>query len=141
MLVLIKKKLKQQKKINWYIFNALNKRLGRLASVIACIIIGKHQINLSCGDKDKVIIINAKHIILGGSKKNNKTYISYSGYPGGKKVKKVSELIKKRPEFIIRKAVLGMLPKNSFKKKIKNLYIFPNNRHNIKNVSNVKYFY
>ncbi|MGX7590998.1 50S ribosomal protein L13 [Candidatus Karelsulcia muelleri] len=132
-----------KKKINWYIFNAFNKHLGRLASVIACIIIGKHQINfspqLSCGDK--VIIINAKHIILGGSKKNNKTYISYSGYPGGKKVKKVSELIKKRPEFIIRKAVLGMLPKNSLKKKIKNLYIFPNNRHNIKNVSNVKYFY
>ncbi|UOQ32938.1 50S ribosomal protein L13 [Candidatus Karelsulcia muelleri] len=129
-----------KKKINWYIFNAFNKTLGRLASVIACIIIGKHQINFSpqsCGDK--VIIINAKHILL-GSKTNNKTYISYSGYPGGKKVKKVSELIKKRPEFIIRKAVLGMLPKNSFKKKIKNLYIFPNNRHNIKNVSNVKYF-
>ncbi|WP_204097777.1 50S ribosomal protein L13 [Candidatus Karelsulcia muelleri] len=129
-------------KINWYIFNAFNQRLGRLASVIACIIIGKHQINFSPHSYgDKVIIINAKHIILGGSKKKKKTYISYSGYPGGKKVKKVSELIKTRPEFIIRKAVLGMLPKNYFKKKIKNLYIFPNNRHNIKNVNNVKYFY
>ncbi|MGX7591141.1 50S ribosomal protein L13 [Candidatus Karelsulcia muelleri] len=122
-------------------FNAFNQRLGRLASVIACIIIGKHQINFSPHSYgDKVIILNAKHIILGGSKTNNKTYISYSGYPGGKKVKKVSELIKKRPEFIIRKAVLGMLPKNSFKNKIKNLYIFPNKRHNIKNVNNVKYF-
>ncbi|MGX7591856.1 50S ribosomal protein L13 [Candidatus Karelsulcia muelleri] len=131
-----------KKKINWYIFNAFNKHLGRLASIIACIIIGKHQINFSphLGGGDKVIIINAKHIMLGGSKKNNKTYISYSGYPGGKKVKKVSELIKTRPEFIIRKAVLGMLPKNSLKKKIKNLYIFPKNRHNMKNVINVKYF-
>ncbi|MGX7590142.1 50S ribosomal protein L13 [Candidatus Karelsulcia muelleri] len=131
-----------KKQINWYIFNAFNKHLGRLASVIACIIIGKHQSNFSphlgCGDK--VIILNAKHIILVGSKKNNKTYISYSGYPGGKKVKKVSELIKTRPEFLIRKAVLGMLPKNSVKKQLKNLYIFPNNRHNIKHVSKVKYF-
>ncbi|MGX7590284.1 50S ribosomal protein L13 [Candidatus Karelsulcia muelleri] len=129
-----------KKQINWYIFNAFNQRLGRLASVIACIIIGKHHFSPHSSG-DKVIIINAKHIILGGSKTNNKTYISYSGYPGGKKVKKVSELIKTRPEFIIRKSVLGMLPKNYFQKKIKNLYIFPNTRHNIKNVNNVKYFY
>ncbi|MGX7593379.1 50S ribosomal protein L13 [Candidatus Karelsulcia muelleri] len=129
-----------KRKINWYIFNALNHSLGRLASVIACIIIGKHQIHWSPQFQDKVIIINAKHIILSGNKKKNKTYISYSGYPGGQKIKRVSDLIKTKPEFIIRKAVGGMLPNNSSKNNIKNLYIFPNNRHNMKNISNVKYF-
>ncbi|MGX7592418.1 50S ribosomal protein L13 [Candidatus Karelsulcia muelleri] len=127
-------------KINWYIFNALNHRLGRLASVIACIIIGKQQMNFYPHCQDKVIIINAKHIILSGKKKKNKTYISYSGYPGGQKIKRVSDLIKNNPEFIIRKAVLGMLPKHYDKNHIKNLYIFPNKIHNIKNISNVKYF-
>ncbi|MGX7590430.1 50S ribosomal protein L13 [Candidatus Karelsulcia muelleri] len=128
--------------INWYLINAVNKRLGRLASIIAHLIIGKHKINFSpnfiCGDK--VIIINAKHLTLAVKKIHKKTYISYSGYPGGQKVNKASDLIKKKPDFIIRKAVLGMLPKNSLTKKmIKNLYIFNDNLHKFKNISNMKY--
>ncbi|MGX7591298.1 50S ribosomal protein L13 [Candidatus Karelsulcia muelleri] len=128
--------------INWYLINAFNKRLGRLASIIAHIILGKHKINFShhliCGDK--VIIINAKNITLAGKKIKNKTYISYSGYPGGKKVKKASDLIKTKPYFIIRKAVLGMLPTNSLKKKmIKNIYIFNDNIQKFQNISNIKY--
>ncbi|MGX7592963.1 50S ribosomal protein L13 [Candidatus Karelsulcia muelleri] len=126
----------------WYLINAFHKRLGRLASIIAHIIIGKHKINYSPHllGGDKVIIINAKNITLAGKKKKNKTYISYSGYPGGQKVKKASDLIKKKPDFIIRKAVIGMLPKNSLKKKmIKNLYIFNENLQTFKNLSNIKY--
>lgn len=136
------KMIKTNIEINWYLINAFSKHLGRLASIIAHIIIGKHKQNFSpnflCGDK--VIIINAKTITLTGKKKKNKTYISYSGYPGGQKVKKASDLIKKKPEFIIRKAVLGMLPKNSLKKQmIKNLYIFNDNIQKFQNISNIKY--
>jgi large subunit ribosomal protein L13 len=134
--------IKKNIEINWYLINAFNKRLGRLASIIAHIIIGKHKINFShnflCGDK--VIIINAKNLTLAVKKINKKTYISYSGYPGGQKVKKASDLIKKNHYFIIRKAVLGMLPTNSLKKQIiKNLYIFNDKIHKFKNISNIKY--
>ncbi|MGX7592691.1 50S ribosomal protein L13 [Candidatus Karelsulcia muelleri] len=129
--------------MNWYLINALNKRLGRLASIIAHIILGKHQITFSPHliGGDKVIIINANKLTLAVNKIKNKTYISYSGYPGGQKVKKASYFINKQQhDFIIRKAVLGMLPTNSLKNKLSNnLYIFNDNIHKFKHISNIKY--
>ncbi|ADM89921.1 50S ribosomal protein L13 [Candidatus Karelsulcia muelleri CARI] len=117
----------------WLLFDADNQILGRFCSIIAKLIIGKNKIyftpNINCGNK--VIIINASKIILTGKKMKNKLYISYSGYPGGKKKSTAIELFKKNPCKLIYKSILGMLPKTSLGRKIiKNLYIFTYEKHN-----------
>ncbi len=101
-------------KKEWYVVNAENEILGRLASKVAKILRGKYKPsytpNLDCGDN--VIIINAEKITITGAKWTDKEYVRHSGYPGGQSKTTPMEMLAKKPGAIIEKAVRGMLPKN-----------------------------
>ena len=100
---------------NWYIIDAEGKSLGRVAAAAAQILNGKHRPeftpHIDCGEF--VIIINAEKAVLTGNKLNDKHYYHHSGYIGGLKDVKYSEIMAKKPEFAMTKAVKGMLRKNS----------------------------
>ncbi|WGH27805.1 MAG: 50S ribosomal protein L13 [Candidatus Bostrichicola ureolyticus] len=124
---------KKSIKKEWYIIDAKNKILGRLSSQIALLIRGKHKPyfidNVNIGDN--IIIINVDKIKLTGKKWNNKTYITYTGYPGGKKTILFKDLFKKNPKKILEKSIKGMLPKNRLRKQfLKNLHIYVGSKHN-----------
>jgi len=118
----------------WWLIDAEGKILGRLATEIAVLLRGKKKPGfvdfLDCGDF--VIIINADKIKVTGNKMEQKKYYSHSGYPGGIKEKTLKELLEKKPEEAIRKAVWGMIPKNKLGravyKKLK-VYSGPNHPH------------
>ena len=99
----------------WYVIDAENEVVGRLASQIATILRGKHKPtftpHIDCGDF--VVVINADKVRFSGSKETQKQYFSYSGYPGGVRQRTPKEMRERRPEFIVRNAVKGMLPKGS----------------------------
>ena len=95
--------------------DAQGKTLGRVASDAAKVILGKHKPtfvkNAVVGEE--VVVVNASKIRISGSKKRDKQYVRYSGYPGGKKEESYAMLVARRGESeVIRRAVLGMLPKN-----------------------------
>jgi large subunit ribosomal protein L13 len=98
----------------WYLVDAKGKTLGRLASVVAGILRGKHRPdytpNLDCGDH--VIVVNAEQIVLTGKKLQQKKYYSHSQYPGGLKVTSCQTLMDKKPELVVTKAIYGMIPHN-----------------------------
>lgn len=98
----------------WLLVDAEGQPLGRLASKVAKILRGKYKPeftpHVDCGDN--VVIINAAKIALSGNKWDDKKYIRYTGYPGGQRVQTARELLEKKPESIVEKAVKGMLPKN-----------------------------
>jgi large subunit ribosomal protein L13 len=117
---------------DWILINAENKILGRLASNIANYLMGKNTINYAKNKISgyKVIVVNAKKIILTGKKSNNKIYYRHSGYPGGIKKSYYKDLILKNPSYIIKNAIKGMLPKNKLQKKmLKRLRIFSEAEH------------
>jgi large subunit ribosomal protein L13 len=99
----------------WYVIDAADQRLGRLATEVATILRGKNKPtytpHLDTGDF--VIIINAEKITVTGKKRDQKLYRRHSGRPGGMKVESFDKLQKRIPERIIEQAVKGMLPKNS----------------------------
>ena len=105
---------KDQIKRDWYIVDATDKKLGRLASNVAQIIRGKHKPfftpNLDMGDF--VVVINADKVVISGDKANQKEYWRHTGYPGGQKVVTFKAMKDKYPERIITSAVKGMLPHN-----------------------------
>ena len=116
----------------WYIVNAEDKVLGRLASKVATILRGKHKpIYVPHADVgDYVIVINAAKVRLTGKKLEQKVYYHYSGYPGGLKETRLSDLMEKRPEEVIKRAVKGMLPKNKLgRKMLTKLKIYPDKEH------------
>lgn len=117
----------------WYIVDAENKTLGRLASQIAGILRGKHKPTYTphVDTGDYVIVINAAKINLTGNKLQDKSYYRHSGYPGGIKVRTAGEILKgKRPEELLKKAVWGMLPHNVLGRKMyKKLRIYAGNEH------------
>ncbi len=98
----------------WLLVDAEGETLGRLASKVAKMLRGKHKPNFTphvdCGDN--VVVINAEKIHLSGNKWESKTYLRYTGYPGGQRSTSVLEVLQKTPERIVEKAVKGMLPKN-----------------------------
>jgi len=98
----------------WYVVDATGQTLGRLATRIAEILRGKHKAiytpHVDTGDY--VIVINAEKIHLTGKKWEQKKYYRHSGYPGGLKETTYDKLLQKKPEFIIEKAVKGMIPHN-----------------------------
>jgi len=98
----------------WWLIDAEGKVLGRLATEIAVLLRGKRKPQyVSFMDSgDFVIVINAEKIKVTGRKMEQKKYYSHSGYPGGLKEKTLKELLEKKPEEVIRKAVWGMIPKN-----------------------------
>ena len=103
-----------QIKQDWYLIDAEGQTLGRLSTKIAGLLRGKHKPyfvpHLDTGDF--VIVINAEKVHLTGNKELQKTYKTYSGYPGGYKEIPFARMQSKKPEEIIIKAVRGMLPKN-----------------------------
>ncbi len=98
----------------WYVVDAADETLGRLASRIARVLEGKHKPtyapNLDSGDH--VIVINAKRIAVSRDKLDSKLYMRHSGYPQGLKQETLGQLLQRRPEEVIRRAVKGMLPHN-----------------------------
>jgi len=110
--------------------DATNESLGRLASKVALILRGKSSPKFQPHilPDDKVIIQNIEKIKLTGRKLEQKKYYHYSGYPGGLKEKKMKDVFQKNPGEVLRRAVLGMLPKNRLRKQmIKNLQFKPSN--------------
>ncbi len=105
---------KEQVTRDWYLVNAEDKVLGRVATQIASILRGKNKpvYTPSVDTGDFVIVVNAEKIALTGNKLADKTYYSHSGFPGGIKSITAGKLIDKKPEELIRKAAKGMLPKN-----------------------------
>ena len=105
---------KEEIKRKWYLIDAEGQILGRLAVKIAKILSGKEKPiytpHLDVGDF--VIVINAEKIKVTGNKEQKKIYYHHSGYPGGLRKKTYEELLKEKPQLIIKEAVKGMLPKN-----------------------------
>ncbi|KAF0216656.1 MAG: large subunit ribosomal protein [Geobacteraceae bacterium] len=99
---------------DWYLVDAENQVLGRLATQVANVLRGKNKpvFTPSVDTGDFVIVVNAEKIALTGNKLSDKMYYSHSGFPGGLKSINAGKLLEKKPEDIIKKAVKGMLPKN-----------------------------
>jgi len=97
--------------------DATNQVLGRLATKVARILIGKDKASFTpyLDSGDHVVVINADKIRLTGNKIEQKIYYSHSGYPGGLKAVPVKRVRETKPEWVIREAVLGMLPKNKLR--------------------------
>ena len=102
---------------NWYVVDATDAVLGRLATKVARILIGKDKPSFTpyLDSGDHVVVINADKVRLTGNKLEQKVYYSHSGYPGGLKAVPASRVRGTRPEWIVREAVLGMLPKNKLR--------------------------
>ena len=107
---------------DWYVVDAKDKTLGRLASSIAQILRGKNKVNFSpnLDMSDFIIVINAEKVILTGNKKNTKEYWRHTGYPGGQKTVSYKKMLDEKPDQIIRTAVKGMLPHNKLGRKLLN---------------------
>jgi large subunit ribosomal protein L13 len=116
----------------WYLVDASDKPLGRLACEVAKVLRGKHRPeyspHLDLGDH--VIVVNADKIHLSGKKREQKVYYSYSGYQSGLKIRRVDELMRKDSTKVIRHAVRGMLPSNRLGARLlKKLRVYPGPEH------------
>jgi large subunit ribosomal protein L13 len=116
----------------WYIVDAKDEVLGRLATVVAMVLRGKHKTSFTphvdCGDN--VIVINAEKVKLTGNKMTDKKYLSHTGYPGGQVVKSPEYLLSKKPESVVEKAVRGMLPKSRLGSAVyRNLFVYAGENH------------
>ncbi|MBT1072276.1 50S ribosomal protein L13 [Pelotalea chapellei] len=119
-------------KRDWYVVDAQDKVLGRLASEVANVLRGKNKaiFTPSVDTGDFVIVVNADKIALTGRKLADKVYYSHSGFPGGLKEITAGKLLEKKPEDIIKKAVKGMLPKNKLSRHmLKKLKIYAGESH------------
>jgi large subunit ribosomal protein L13 len=117
---------------SWFLVDAENKVLGRLAAKIAAVLRGKHKpvFTPHVDTGDFVIVINADKIHLTGTKLDNKMYYRHSGYPGGIKGVSAGEMLDKKPEAIIEHAVKGMLPKNKLgRQQLKKLKVYAGTEH------------
>lgn len=99
----------------WYVIDAENMTVGRLASQVAAILRGKHKPSFTphvdCGDY--VIVINAEKARFSGKKETDKLYFRYTGFPGGERFRSPKEQRVRKPEFIVENAIKGMLPHNA----------------------------
>ena len=119
-------------KREWHLINAKGNVLGRLASEISRLLLGKHKALYSNHQDvgDYVVVINAKDVEVTGKKGSKKVYYRHSGYRGGLKEIKFSKLISEAPERIIEHAISGMLPDNRLKnKRMRRLKVFADDRH------------
>ncbi|MED5283661.1 MAG: 50S ribosomal protein L13 [Chloroflexota bacterium] len=117
---------------NWILIDAEGKTLGRMASEIAMILMGKNKPSYISNDitGDFVVLINASKVKVTGKKYFDKEYLTHTTRPGSTKVRKFSDLITTNPEYIVNKAVKGMLPKNKLSAKmLKRLKVYPGSEH------------
>ncbi|MBX3253047.1 MAG: 50S ribosomal protein L13 [Chitinophagaceae bacterium] len=117
---------------NWYVVDGTNQTVGRMCARIAAVLRGKNKPyftpNVDCGDY--VVIINADKVKFTGNKLEDKTYINFSGYPGGKKEETAKNLLGRRPEVVLERAIKGMLPKNRLGRKVyKKLFVYAGAEH------------
>jgi large subunit ribosomal protein L13 len=116
----------------WYLIDAEGKVLGRLAVKVANILRGRHKATYTphVDTGDFVIVTNASKIVLTGKKEEITSYMSFSGFVGGEKYRKLTDVRRKKPEFIIMQAVKGMLPKNRLARTmLTKLRVFPGAEH------------
>lgn len=123
---------KKEEKQQWYLVDATDQVLGRLAVKIANVLRGRNKPiytpNVDCGDN--VIVINAAKVKVTGKKEEKKEYMSYSGFVGGEKYEKLSDIRAKRPERLIMMAVEGMMPKNKLASKmLTKLHVYAGAEH------------
>ena len=116
----------------WYVVDATDQTLGRLASRVAHVLEGKHKPsytpNLDSGDH--VIVLNASRISVTRDKLESKVYVRHSGYPAGLKQETLGHLLQRRPEEVIRRAVKGMLPRNGLgAQQLRKLKIYAGSDH------------
>jgi large subunit ribosomal protein L13 len=116
----------------WYLVDADGVVLGRLAAQVAHVLRGKHKPiytpHVDCGDG--VIVINAARVRLTGKKPSQKLYFRHSGYVGGAKLVPFKRMLERRPEFVIRRAVRGMLPKTALgRQMVKKLRVYAGPDH------------
>ncbi|MBI5423889.1 MAG: 50S ribosomal protein L13 [Opitutae bacterium] len=116
----------------WYLIDAEGQVLGRLAVKVANIIRGRNKATYTphVDTGDFVIVINASKVVLTGKKEEVTEYMSFSGFVGGEKYRKLTDVRVKKPDFIIMQAVKGMLPKNRIAAKmLTKLRVFPGAEH------------
>jgi large subunit ribosomal protein L13 len=119
-------------KRDWHVIDARDKILGRLATEVARLLMGKHKAMFSrhLDTGDYVVVINAGKVRVSGNKTNQKLYYRHSGYPGGFKSINLEEMLKTKPEWVIEHAVKGMLPKNRLgNSMIKKLKVYAGDSH------------
>ena len=117
---------------DWKLVDANGKNLGRLATQISTILLGKDKPTFTPGvdTGDYVIVVNAEHVTVTGKKLDDKYYYRHSGYPGGLKKISLRDQLEKHPDRVIWQAVWGMLPHNRFGRKlIKKLKVFAGPDH------------
>ena len=116
----------------WFVVDATDQTLGRLASRIAHVLEGKHKPsyapNLDSGDF--VVVLNARRISVTSDKLESKLYIRHSGYPAGYREETLGHLLERRPEEVIRRAVKGMLPRTKLGvQQLRKLKVYPDSDH------------
>jgi len=117
---------------NWYVVDGTNQTVGRMCARIAAILRGKNKAyytpHVDCGDF--IIVTNCEKIKLTGNKMDEKIYDTFSGYPGGRKEEVAKDLLRRRPEVIIERAIKGMLPKNRLGRQMyKKLFVYQGSAH------------
>ncbi len=122
----------------WFVVDASGKRLGRLASQVAAILIGKHKPQFTPGvdTGDYVIVINTDKLVLTGNKLDKKFYYRHTGYPGGLRATKYRDLMANKSDFAFEKAVERMMPKTTLgRDMLKKLHVYtgPDHKHEAQN--------
>lgn len=123
---------KEEIKHDWYLVDAEDKVLGRLASQVAAILRGKHKplFTPHVDTGDFVIVVNASKVKVTGQKREEKVYYHHSGYPDGLKSKSLGKFLKEKPEELIRRSIWGMMPKNKLgRAMIKKLKVYGGPEH------------
>jgi large subunit ribosomal protein L13 len=122
----------QDRERDWYLVDAEAKTLGRLATQIANILRGKHKPTYTphVDVGDFVVVVNAEKVAVTGKKREDKRYWRHSGYPGGIRSRTLGEMLERRPEEVLRKAVKGMLPRNRLaRQQLRKLKIYAGPEH------------
>jgi large subunit ribosomal protein L13 len=117
---------------DWYVVDADGRTLGRLATQIADALRGKRKPEYTphCDTGDFVIVVNAARIRVTGKKLDDKLYHRHSGYPGGLHTRSLGQMLERRPEEVIRRAVKGMLPRNRLaRRQLRKLKIYAGPEH------------
>jgi large subunit ribosomal protein L13 len=119
-------------KRNWYVVDGTNQTVGRMCARIAAVLRGKNKAYYTphVDTGDYVIVINADKVVFTGNKTDEKMYQNFTGYPGGLKEETAGNLMKRRPEMIVERAVKGMLPKNRLGRRMfKKLFVYAGAEH------------
>src|SRR5437762_1368523 len=119
-------------KRNWHLVDAKDQVLGRLATSVATILLGKNKANYVpyLDNGDYVVVTNASLVKVTGKKASQKVYFRHSGYPGGDRVETFDKLLVRRPTAVIEHAVKGMLPKTKLgRQMVKKLHVFADDNH------------